>query len=76
MFSSCQPEDNRLRVGGYKAEDMAALGASLAVVIVLCLVGIGLLAHRVKSHNTDWKKLSEASVFRSNVSLHIRCCGL
>lgn len=47
---------------------MAAVGASLAVIIVLCLVGIGLLAHHVKSHNSDWKKLSEASVFRSNVS--------
>lgn len=68
---SCRPEDNRLRVGGYRAEDMAAVGASLAVVIALCLVGIGLLAHRVKSHKSDWKKLSEASVFRSNVSFHI-----
>ncbi|XP_051978635.1 cadherin-related family member 5-like [Xyrauchen texanus] len=57
----------QVRVGEYRTEDMAALGASLAVVIVLCLVCIGLLAHRIKGHNTDWKKLSEASVFRSTL---------
>ncbi|XP_016118922.1 cadherin-related family member 5-like [Sinocyclocheilus grahami] len=44
---------------------MAAVGASLAVVIVLCLVCIGLMVHRIKGHNADWKKISEASVFRS-----------
>ncbi|XP_073720651.1 cadherin-related family member 5-like isoform X1 [Misgurnus anguillicaudatus] len=59
--------DQQLRFGGYKAEDMAALGGSLAVVIILCLVGIGLLAYRVKSHNSNWKKISEVSVFRSNL---------
>nr|XP_055048830.1 cadherin-related family member 5 isoform X2 [Misgurnus anguillicaudatus] len=61
------PGDQQLRFGGYKAEDMAALGGSLAVVIILCLVGIGLLAYRVKSHNSNWKKISEVSVFRSNL---------
>ncbi|XP_051548605.1 cadherin-related family member 5-like [Myxocyprinus asiaticus] len=57
----------QVRVGEYRTEDMAALGASLAVVIVLCLVCIGLLAQRVKGHNADWKKLSEASIFRSTL---------
>ncbi|XP_066524934.1 cadherin-related family member 5 [Hoplias malabaricus] len=51
--------------GDYKAEDMAALGASLAVVLLLCLVIIGLLVYRLKRNDADWKKLSEASIFRS-----------
>ncbi|XDV53419.1 hypothetical protein PO909_021920 [Leuciscus waleckii] len=53
--------------GGYSAGEMAAVGASLAVVLVLCLVGIGVMAHRIKGHNADWKKLSEASIFRSSL---------
>ncbi|KAI4903121.1 hypothetical protein NFI96_015693 [Prochilodus magdalenae] len=54
--------------GEFKAEDMAALGACLAVVLLICLVVIGLLVFRIKRHNADWKKLSEASVFRSTLS--------
>ncbi|XP_051545729.1 cadherin-related family member 5-like [Myxocyprinus asiaticus] len=57
----------QMRSGGYRPEDMAALGASLAVVIILCLVSIGLLVHHIKGHNADWKKLSEASIFRSTL---------
>lgn len=56
------------RAGEYSAGEMAAVGASLAVVLVLCLIGIGVMAHRIKGHNADWKKLSEASIFRSTVS--------
>ncbi|XP_077066230.1 cadherin-related family member 5 [Siphateles boraxobius] len=55
------------KAGEYSAGDMAAVGASLAVILVLCLIGIGLMAHRIKGHNADWKKLSEASIFRSSL---------
>ncbi|XP_036432372.1 cadherin-related family member 5 isoform X1 [Colossoma macropomum] len=51
--------------GDFKTEDMVALGASLAVVLLICLVLIGLLVYRLKQQNADWKKLSEASIFRS-----------
>uniref|UniRef100_A0A9J8BIZ6 Cadherin-related family member 5b n=1 Tax=Cyprinus carpio carpio TaxID=630221 RepID=A0A9J8BIZ6_CYPCA len=56
-----------VKTGEFSSGDMAAVGASLAVVIVLCLVCIGLMVHRIKGHNADWKKLSEASVFRSTL---------
>ncbi|XP_050955078.1 cadherin-related family member 5 isoform X2 [Labeo rohita] len=53
--------------GEFSSAHMAALGGSLAVVIVICLVCIALLMHRIKDHNTDWKKISEAGVFRSKL---------
>ncbi|XP_048829663.1 cadherin-related family member 5-like [Brienomyrus brachyistius] len=52
--------------GGYRMEDMAALGASLAVVVVLCFVIIGLLIYRIKKGKADWQKMTEASIFRSS----------
>ncbi|XP_043083752.1 cadherin-related family member 5 isoform X2 [Puntigrus tetrazona] len=61
------PGGQPLKTGEFSSGDMAAVGASLAVVIVLCLVCIGLMVHRIKGHNADWKKLSEASVFRSTL---------
>ncbi|XP_035379612.1 cadherin-related family member 5, partial [Electrophorus electricus] len=54
--------------GGFSVEEMVALGASLAVVVSLCLVVIGLLAHHLRRHRTNWRKMSEASVFRSMLS--------
>ncbi|XP_036390557.1 cadherin-related family member 5-like [Megalops cyprinoides] len=53
--------------GKYHETDMAVLGASLAVTVVLCLVIIGLLVFRIRKGNEDWKKLSEASIFRSTL---------
>ncbi|XP_051740926.1 cadherin-related family member 5 isoform X2 [Ctenopharyngodon idella] len=61
------PGGQQLKAGEFSTEEMAAVGASLAVVIVLCLVCIGLMVHRIKGHNTDWKKISEASIFRSTL---------
>ncbi|XP_056307861.1 cadherin-related family member 5 isoform X2 [Danio aesculapii] len=55
------------KAGDFSSGDMAAVGATLAVFVVLCLVCIGLLAHRIKGHNAAWKKLSEASIFRSTL---------
>ncbi|XP_016117661.1 cadherin-related family member 5-like [Sinocyclocheilus grahami] len=59
------PGGQQVKTGEFSSGDMAAVGASLAVVVVLCLVCIGLMVHRIKGHNADWKKLSEASVFQS-----------
>ncbi|XP_048014047.1 cadherin-related family member 5 isoform X2 [Megalobrama amblycephala] len=61
------PGGLQLKTGEFSTEEMAAVGASLAVVIVLCLVCIGLMVHRIKGHNTAWKKISEASIFRSTL---------
>ncbi|XP_026057691.1 cadherin-related family member 5-like isoform X2 [Carassius auratus] len=61
------PGGQQVKMGEFSSGDMAAVGASLAVVIVLCLVCIGLMVHRIKGHNADWKKLSEASVFQSKL---------
>ncbi|XP_071375226.1 cadherin-related family member 5 [Centroberyx affinis] len=52
-------------VGGYGPEDMAAVGASLAALLLVCLVVIGLLACHIQKSEADWRKISEASVFRS-----------
>ncbi|XP_016324417.1 cadherin-related family member 5 [Sinocyclocheilus anshuiensis] len=60
-------EGQQVKTGEFSSGDMAAVGASLAVVVVLCLVCIGLMVHRIKGHNADWKKLSEASVFQSTL---------
>ena len=54
--------------GGYGPGDMAALGASLAVLLVISMVVIGLLVFRIQKGKTDWRKLSEANIFRSSVS--------
>lgn len=54
--------------GNFRTEDMVALGVSLAVALLICFVVIGILAYNVTRFNSDWKKLSEASIFRSSVS--------
>lgn len=54
--------------GKYRAEDMAALGASLAAMVVLCLVLICLLVFHIKKGNADWHKLTETSLLCSSVS--------
>ncbi|TRY97056.1 hypothetical protein DNTS_001462 [Danionella cerebrum] len=61
------PEGQLGKVGGYNSSDMAALGASLAVLVLLCLVCIGVLAYRIKGNNAAWKKVSEASIFRNTL---------
>lgn len=54
--------------GNFRTEDMVALGVSLALVLLICFVVIGILAYNITRFKSDWKKLSEASVFRSSVS--------
>ncbi|XP_061578300.1 cadherin-related family member 5-like isoform X1 [Cololabis saira] len=53
--------------GAYAVQDMAALGASLGVLLFVCLVVIGVLAHRMSRGKAYWKKIYEASMFRSSV---------
>lgn len=54
--------------GDFRTEDMIALGVSLAVALLLCFVVIGFLAYTLRRFKSDWKKLSEASIFQSSVS--------
>ncbi|KAM9495885.1 uncharacterized protein cdhr5b [Clarias gariepinus] len=54
--------------GQFQTEDMIALGVSLAIVLLICFVVIGVLAYNLSRFNTNWKKLSEASIFRSTLS--------
>ncbi|TSK13469.1 Cadherin-related family member 5 [Bagarius yarrelli] len=54
--------------GDFRTEDMIALGVSLAVALLLCFVIIGFLAYTLRRSNAAWRKLSEASIFRSSLS--------
>ncbi|XP_060742616.1 cadherin-related family member 5 isoform X4 [Tachysurus vachellii] len=54
--------------GDFRTEDMIALGVSLAVALLLCFVVIGFLAYTLRRFKSDWKKLSEASIFQSSLS--------
>ncbi|KAM4573903.1 uncharacterized protein PAE49_008618 [Odontesthes bonariensis] len=53
--------------GEYGVVEMAALGATLGVLLLVCLVVIGLLVHGMKKGKGDWKKIYEASMFRSSL---------
>ncbi|XP_028296594.1 cadherin-related family member 5-like isoform X1 [Gouania willdenowi] len=55
------------RVGGYRVEDMAALGASLALLLFVCLLIIGLLVYRLKRGDKASQKIFEASRFLSTL---------
>lgn len=54
--------------GGFDSTDMAALGATLGVLLFLALVIMTLLFCRLRRENKDWKKIYESNVFRSSVS--------
>ncbi|XP_026221242.1 cadherin-related family member 5-like [Anabas testudineus] len=53
--------------GGYGAADMAAIGATLGVLLFICLVVIGVLVYRMLKEKGDWKKINEASMFQSSL---------
>ncbi|XP_023275703.1 cadherin-related family member 5-like isoform X2 [Seriola lalandi dorsalis] len=53
--------------GGYGPVDMAALGATLGVLLLICLVVIGVLVHRLRKGKADWRKIYETNVFRSSL---------
>ncbi|KAF5908277.1 cadherin-related family member 5-like isoform X2, partial [Clarias magur] len=62
------PEGLPLPSGQFQTEDMVALGVSLAIALLICFVVIGVLAYNLSRFNTNWKKLSEASIFRSTLN--------
>lgn len=51
---------------------MAALGASLGVLLFVCLVVIGVLARCIQKWKTDCRKISEASMFQRTVSSKLK----
>lgn len=53
--------------GGFTSADMAALGATLGVLLLICIVVIAVLAVKIQKGNSDWKKINEASAFRSSL---------
>ncbi|XP_069018904.1 cadherin-related family member 5 [Embiotoca jacksoni] len=56
-----------LPLSGYRVADMAALGATLGVLLFVCLVLIGVLVYRLQRGKADWKKIYEASMFQSSL---------
>lgn len=55
--------------GGYGPNDMAALGATLGVLLCACLAIMVFLIIHIRRDRGDWKKLYEINQFRSTVSL-------
>ncbi|XP_061679934.1 cadherin-related family member 5 isoform X3 [Syngnathoides biaculeatus] len=53
--------------GGFGPGDMAALGATLGVLLLVCAVVIGVLICHLQRGKADWRKIHEASVFRSHL---------
>ena len=51
--------------------DMAVLGATLGVLLFICLVTIGVLACRIRRGDADWRKIYETNMFRSSVSYNL-----
>ncbi|XP_023122440.2 cadherin-related family member 5 isoform X2 [Amphiprion ocellaris] len=46
---------------------MAVLGAVLSALLLICLVIIGVLVCRLRKGKADWRKIYEASMFRSSL---------
>ncbi|XP_049928816.1 cadherin-related family member 5 isoform X2 [Epinephelus moara] len=53
--------------GGYRVEDMAALGATLGVLLLICVVVIVVLALQIQRGKAAWGKIYEASMFQSSL---------
>ncbi|XP_045893058.1 cadherin-related family member 5 isoform X1 [Micropterus dolomieu] len=56
-----------LPTGGYGPTEMAAVGATLGVLLFICLVVIGVLAFRFRREKADWRKIYDASMFQSSL---------
>lgn len=59
-------------LGGFDYRDMAALGATLGVLLFLALVIMVILYFRLRRESKDWKKIHESNVFRSSVSDNLK----
>ncbi|XP_037538427.1 cadherin-related family member 5 [Nematolebias whitei] len=53
--------------GEFRGSDMAALSATLGVLLFVCLLVIGLLVCHVRRGKADWKKIQEVTMFRSSL---------
>ncbi|XP_029008913.1 cadherin-related family member 5-like isoform X3 [Betta splendens] len=51
--------------GRFGAADMAALGATLGALLFLCALVIGALVRRTRNDKAAWRKIHEASAFRT-----------
>ncbi|XP_034541067.1 cadherin-related family member 5 [Notolabrus celidotus] len=65
--STAHPPTVIVPSGGYGSTDMAALGATLGVLLFICLIVIVVLILRVQRGNSAWKKIYETSMFRSTL---------
>ncbi|XP_056906967.1 cadherin-related family member 5-like isoform X2 [Takifugu flavidus] len=54
--------------GGYGSNDMAALGATLGVLLCVCLAIIAFLIIHIRRDRGDWKKLHEINQFKSSLN--------
>lgn len=71
MFTVCFSPAVIVPSGGYGSNDMAALGATLGVLLCVCLVVIGFLVIHMRRDRGDWKKIYETNKFRSSVSFAV-----
>ncbi|XP_055011842.1 cadherin-related family member 5-like [Boleophthalmus pectinirostris] len=53
--------------GDFRSADMAALGASLGCLLFLSIIVIAILVVKLRKGNVAWKKINEASAFRSSL---------
>ncbi|KAK5866858.1 hypothetical protein PBY51_011399 [Eleginops maclovinus] len=65
--STAHPPTVIVPAGGFSSVAMAALGASLGVLLFICLVVIVVLAVRVRKGKADSRKIYEASLFQSSL---------
>ncbi|XP_061896698.1 cadherin-related family member 5 isoform X1 [Entelurus aequoreus] len=67
--STAHPHTEGVKIpsGDFRTEDMAALGATLGILLFVCLVVISMLVCRLQRGKSDWRKIHEASVFRSSL---------
>ncbi|XP_049578343.1 cadherin-related family member 5 isoform X1 [Syngnathus scovelli] len=67
--SPVEPNTEKVPIppSGFEPGDMAALGATLGVLLFACVVIIGVLVCRLQKGKADWRKIHEASVFRSSL---------
>ncbi|XP_041967042.1 cadherin-related family member 5 isoform X2 [Alosa sapidissima] len=62
------PDGPALAAGMYRMEDMIAVGVSLGILLLICMVLIALMAVYINSHKKDNRKIKEVSHFHSNLS--------
>eukprot|EP00066_Takifugu_rubripes_P016645 XP_011605911.1 PREDICTED: cadherin-related family member 5-like [Takifugu rubripes] len=63
-----EPTDVVVPSGGYGSNDMVALGATLGVLLCVCLAIIAFLIIHIRRDRGDWKKLHEINQFKSSLN--------